>query len=64
MAQALSAQTAAKQNLRQGRYDLASASVSAVEGALGKKHALVKEMHQKRSTFSKGASKPTSTPSK
>jgi hypothetical protein len=58
MEQALRSQTASKQALRKTRYELASASVSAVEGALGKKHPLVNEMRQKRSTFSKPPSKP------
>ena len=62
MQQALSTQTALKQSLRQNRHDLASASVSAVEGSLGKKHPLVKEMHQKRSSYSKASPKSKTTP--
>lgn len=61
MEQALRSQTASKQALRKTRYELASASVSAVEGALGKKHPLVNEMRQKRSTFSKPPSRPKPT---
>jgi hypothetical protein len=57
MEQALRAQTKNKQTLRTARYDLASASLSAVEGSLGKKHPLTREMRQKRSTFSKSAKK-------
>lgn len=68
MDQALTTQIQNKQNLRQNRYNMASASVSAVEGSLGKKHPLVAEMHKKRTSYNKGKAKSgsggSSAPSK
>jgi hypothetical protein len=44
-------------------YDLASASVSSVEGCIGKDHTLSTKLHQLRGSYSQAPAAPASKPS-
>ena len=59
---ALKSAVDARRTALERNYDLASASVSSVEGAIGKDHPLSVKLHQLRGSYSQSPAEPESKP--